>query len=299
MSERIGVLAAVLSSTIGGMAGATTRFIVADTDPMTLGVIRYGGGFLVLLPLVLALRQPWPKGRDWIGVTLLGLLFFALFPVLFNGAFVYTTAAHGSMVLSTLPLLTMTVAAIVGVETLTRRKTAGVLIATGGVALALVTGLGHAPDGAWRGDLLMLAATLCMAFYNVWSRPFIMRSAPLTFLTAGMGIGSLCLLMIVLPRGGFSALGAFGPGQWIAALYIAIFGGAVAFYLWVFALERASPTRVAATMAVNPISASILAAIIIGEPIGMNLLLGVIAVFGGIWIATSEARTAAAIETKK
>jgi hypothetical protein len=49
MGKRIGVLAAILSSTIGGMAGATTRFIIADTDPMTLGVIRYGGGFLVLL----------------------------------------------------------------------------------------------------------------------------------------------------------------------------------------------------------------------------------------------------------
>jgi drug/metabolite transporter (DMT)-like permease len=296
MSERIGVLAAILSSTIGGMAGATTRFIVADTDPMTLGVFRYGGGFLLLLPIVLALRQPWPRGRDWIGVALLGILFFGIFPVLFNGAFLYTTAAHGSMVLSTLPLLTMLVAALVGVEQLDRRKTVGVLIATGGVALALVSGLAQAPAGAWRGDLLMIAATLCMAFYNVWSRPFIMRAAPLTFLTAGMGCGAAFLLMIVVPRGGFAAVAAFGPPQWAAVAYLAAFGGAAAFYLWVFALQHATPTRVASTIAVNPVSASILAAIIIGEPIGLNLLLGVIAVLGGIWIATSNAP---ARETKK
>jgi len=272
------------------MAGATTRFIVADTDPMTLGVFRYGGGFLVLLPIVLALRQPWPRGRDWIGVALLGILFFGIFPVLFNAAFLYTTAAHGSMVLSTLPLLTMLVAALVGVETLDRRKTAGVLIATGGVALALVSGLAQAPAGAWRGDLLMIAATLCMAFYNVWSRPFIMRAAPLTFLTAGMACGAAFLLLIVVPRGGFAAVAAFGRPQWAAVAYLAAFGGAAAFYLWVFALQHTTPTRVASTIAVNPVSASILAAIIIGEPIGFNLLLGVIAVLGGIFIATSDGR---------
>jgi hypothetical protein len=34
MSERIGVLAAVLSSTLGGTVAATTRFVVADLDPL-------------------------------------------------------------------------------------------------------------------------------------------------------------------------------------------------------------------------------------------------------------------------
>ena len=42
----------------------------------------------------------------------------------------------------------------------------------------------------------------------------------------------------------------------------------------------------------HPISASILAAIIIGEPIGLNLAVGVVAVLAGIWIAASEPRRA-------
>jgi len=121
------------------------------------------------------------------------------------------------------------------------------------------------------------------------TRPFIVRSSPLTFLTAGMGFGSACLAAIVIPRGGFSVFAGFGAPQWIAAAYLAVFGGAVAFYLWVFALERTSPTKVASTMAVNPVSASILAAIIMAEPIGANLALGVVAVSAGIWLATGAA----------
>lgn len=291
MSERIGILAAILSSTLGGIAAASTRFVIADTDPLTLGVLRFGGAFLVLLPIVLVLRQPWPKGRDWFGVALLGLLYFCVYQVLYNVAFVYTTAARGSMVGSTLALITMLVAALFGVERLSGRKIVGVLVATGGVAVALASGLADAPHGSWRGDIIMLAGILGWACHSVWSRPFIVRSSPLTFVTAGMGFGAVCLLAIGLARGGFNGVTAFGPAQWTAVIYLAIFGGAVAFSLWVFALQHATPTRVASTIAVHPISASILAAIIVGEPIGLNLAVGVVAVLAGIWIATSVPRS--------
>jgi drug/metabolite transporter (DMT)-like permease len=60
-------------------------------------------------------------------------------------------------------------------------------------------------------------------------------------------------------------------------------------------LQRATPTRVAYTMTVNPIAASLLATQLVGEPITLNLVIGLVAVFAGIWIATTEtakARTA-------
>jgi len=70
-------------------------------------------------------------------------------------------------------------------------------------------------------------------------------------------------------------------------LCLGVFGGAAAFYLWVYALERTTPTRVANTMTVNPVAASLLAAVLIGEPLGVHLLFGVVAVAAGIWLASS------------
>ena len=52
--------------------------------------------------------------------------------------------------------------------------------------------------------------------------------------------------------------------------------------------EWAAPTRVANTMTVNPVAAGVLATQLVGEPITPNLLVGLVAVFAGIWIATSE-----------
>jgi drug/metabolite transporter (DMT)-like permease len=285
--EQIGILAAIASSAIGGIAGGTTRFVIHATDPVTLGLFRFGTGFLILLPIALVTKSRWPRGRDWVAVAFLGILFFFAFSVLFNLAYSYTTAARGALTLSTMPLTTMLVGAAFGVEKISPRKCTGVLVAMAGVFIALVVGLGDAPTGAWRGELVMLAATLCMSLYNVWSRPFITRSDPLAFLTAGMGAAAVSLLVWALAIHGFAAAAHFDASQWVAIVYLGIFGSAVASTLWVFALSRTSPTRTAVTITVNPVFASIVGAVAIGEGIGLNLIVGLAAVAAGIWIATT------------
>jgi drug/metabolite transporter (DMT)-like permease len=103
-----------------------------------------------------------------------------------------------------------------------------------------------------------------------------------------MGAGAIALAAIGLFTGRVAVLGAFGLPQWLAGIYLGVGGGALAFILWVLALERATPTRVANTMTVNPIAAGLLATYLLGEPITLNLIAGLIAVFFGIWIATTE-----------
>ncbi len=80
----------------------------------------------------------------------------------------------------------------------------------------------------------------------------------------------------------------FAAPQWIAGVYLGVGGSALAFILWVLALQRTTPTRVASTMTVNPVAAALLAAQLVGEPISSNLIIGLAAVFAGIWIATTE-----------
>jgi drug/metabolite transporter (DMT)-like permease len=288
LSERNGVLIASVSSCLGGTAAAVTRYLVTDADPLTLAILRWGIGFLCLAPVAVMVRAQWPKRSDWLPVAALGIGFFGLFFILYNIAVGYTTAARASLALSTLPLQTMLVGAVLGVEPLTRRKSIGVAIAIAGVFAALASGLGSAPAGAWRGELLMMAAALCMAFYNVWSRPFIRRSSAMGFLTVGMGCGAAALVLVGLATNAFATLHGFGAAQWTAGIYLGIGGGALAFILWVLALDRATPTRVANTMTLNPIAAALLASVLVGEPITLNLIIGLIAVFAGLWIATTE-----------
>jgi drug/metabolite transporter (DMT)-like permease len=290
VSEWIGVTIALASSCLGGTAAAITRYLVGNADPITLAILRWGIGFACLLPTALFLGVRWPPRRDWPAVALLGMCFFGLFFVLYNIAIGFTTAARASLALATLPLHTMVIAALLGIEPLTWRKSAGVGVAVLGVIAALAYGLSAAPSGAWRGELIMTGAVMCMAFYNVWSRPFIQRSSALGFLTVGMGAGAAALILVGSLTGSVAVLAGFGAPQWIAGVYLGVGGGALAFILWVMALERATPTRVANTMTVNPVAAGLLATQLVGEPITPNLVLGLVAVFTGIWIATTEVR---------
>lgn len=289
MDGRLGILAAILSSALGGSSGAVTRYLISTTDPVTLTALRFGTGFLCLLPLALFVAGLWPTRRDWPAVAGLGLLFFGLFSTVFNEAMRQTTAARGAMALSTLPLLTMVVAAGLGVERLTARKTLGVLIAIGGVALALLGGLGTAPDGAWKGDLTMAGGALLMALYSIWSRPYLARIAPLAFATVAMGSGAAAATAYAAIDGGFAATTAFDWRHWLAVLYLGVLTSALSFFLWMWALCHASPTQVTATITVHPVSAALLASVLVAEPIGWNLALGVVAVAAGLWIASTMA----------
>src|SRR6185295_14540910 len=240
MSERFGVAVAIVSSSCGAAAAVATRYLIGSADPFTLAAIRFGGGVLCLLPLALLLPVRWPPRQDWPAVAGLGLMFYAVFFVFYNVALGYTTVARGTLALSTLPVMTMLAGALLGIEALTARKTMGVLVAMLGVAVALASGLAHAPAGAWRGDLIMAAATLCMALYNVWTRPFILRSSALGFVTASMGVGAAALVIISLFMGGAAKVAQFSAGEALAALYLGAGGGALAFFLWVYALQHAS-----------------------------------------------------------
>jgi drug/metabolite transporter (DMT)-like permease len=290
MGEIWGVLAAVLSSALGGTSIGATRFLVNAIDPLAIGSFRFGIGFLLLLPLALVQACSWPRRRDWPAVVGLGLLFFAAFPILFNASLIFTTAARGALALSTLPLLTMIVGAALGSEALSARKTIGVLVTISGVSMALLSGLTAAPAGAWRGDLLMIAAAFCMALYSIWSKPFIARSGPIPFTTLAMAAGAAFLVVASLLRGSFAPVAAFSLPQWFGAIYLGALGSALTFYLWAYALERTTPTRVAISVTVNPIAASLVGAALLGEPLRWNLMAGIVTVFAGIWIATTQSR---------
>src|SRR5258708_29004073 len=125
VNEWVGVAIALVSSSLGGTAAAITRYLAGNTDPITLAVLRWGIGFLCVLPATVLLKAKWPQRRDWPAVAALGFCFFGVFFVLYNIAISYTTAARASLALATLPLHTMVVGALLGIEPLLVRKSAG------------------------------------------------------------------------------------------------------------------------------------------------------------------------------
>src|SRR6476646_6546960 len=64
-----------------GIWGSTWLFIklgLADLPPLTFAGIRFLLAGLILTAIVLARRVPWPRGRDWILIAIVGFLQFTL-----------------------------------------------------------------------------------------------------------------------------------------------------------------------------------------------------------------------------
>jgi hypothetical protein len=287
-----GVLAAVVSSALGGSAAALTRYAIGASDPVTLAAFRFGIGFLLILPLALASGARFPHGADRLAVGALGVLFFAVFFFMYNIAMSLTSAARGSLALSVLPLTTMLAAALLGREELTRRKTCGVLIAIAGVAVGALGRprrraggrLARRPDHGARHDLhgalqrLVAAAHGALEHARLPRRRDGLRRCGERFARLGLGrpcgdarVRSRAVDRRALPRrvrrrGGVLPLGVRARAHHADARR---------------QHDDGEPDRRFAARRV-----------LIGEPLGAHLAFGVAAVGGGIWLAFLDARGA-------
>jgi drug/metabolite transporter (DMT)-like permease len=177
--------AAAAAALCAGTAVVATRFVIGETDPISLVFYRYLISIICFAP---ALPVLWPRdGLDAIEfgkIAMSGILFFVLFPWAFNAALQYNPAARGAVGLATIPIQTLLVATIFGRERLTAGKVAGVALAFTGIAVAFgAAAAGHGNASYFYGDCLMLLSAFCAAVYSVFSRPTLMRHGPL-FVTA-------------------------------------------------------------------------------------------------------------------
>ena len=121
MTEVLGVLAAVVSSALGGTSIGATRFLVDAIDPLAIGSFRFGIGFLLLLPVALV-QGAWPPREDWPGVGAWPAFLRRVSVPVQRVADLHNGGTRRAGIVD-LPLLTMLVGAALGSEAVDRAKT--------------------------------------------------------------------------------------------------------------------------------------------------------------------------------
>lgn len=283
------VLAAALSSLLVGLTVVGTRDIMPRADPLLIAFLRYSPAGLCFLP-ALWKRAGLIARPDWLPLIALGLMFYGVYPWIFSAALKYTSALHGALVLPLLPLATLALGAMLGREIPTREKLAGIALSILGIGIAFTESLsneGNTNPGAWKGDLLMVAGILLCAVFNVLSRPYIIRYSALTVTAVTMQAGSvaLALLVVLAPGDKFLVALNFSAQDWALVLFLSLGGAALANYLWIFALGRTMPSRVALFAIIPPLVAAILGPLLLREVPSLATFVGLAFVVGGIIIA--------------
>ena len=273
------LLAAAAAAATGiqvGSAMVATRIVVDQAGPASLALLRYAIGFCCLVPFVLvaAPRARFAR-RDLLPIGLLGIAQFGLLIALLNYGLRFIPSARAALIFATFPLLTMVIAAALGHERLSAGRTVGVLLTVAGVAVALGEKAAGSPAAPteWIGGIAVFASALCGAACSVLYRPYLARYP-------------------TLPVSAFAMLASVGFLAVLAVLFIGA-GSGIGYYLWLWALQHASATEVTVFLALSPITAAWLGALVLGERTSTASMIGLGLVAVGLWLAHREPRPAA------
>lgn len=292
-SAQLAVLAAAATGIFVGSTLVATRFVIAQTTPATLALLRYTIGFLCLLPPTLLASRVRFAPRDLLPIALLGITQFGILVALLNYAAQWIPAARSALIFATMPLLTLLLGALFQQEKLTIAKTIGVLLTLLGVGLALgekAVQPGSVPG--WWGEGLALISALSGAVCSILYRPYL-RKYPTLQVSAFAMLASVCFLALLAVGEGFYRTWPphFTVGGWLAVGFIGASSG-VGYYLWLWALHHAPPTQVTIFLALSPLTATALGALLLAEPISFLFLVGLGCVGAGLWLALTAGANA-------
>lgn len=293
--NRLAIAAAAATGIQVGAAMVATRFVVGQTDPASLAMLRYIIGFMCLLPpLLLAGQRMRFERQDVAPIAVLGIIQFGVLVALLNFGLKFIPAGRAALIFASFPLLTMVIAAALGRERLSLAKTAGVLLTILGVGVALGEKAARgAGDAAWIGEAAVLASAFCGALCSVLYRPYLRRYPTLPVSAFAMLASVAFLAFLAAGEGFFTTPLRFTWGGWAAVLFIGMSSG-IGYFLWLWALNHASPTRVTAFLALSPVTAALLGGVLLHEPVTVGALAGLALVALGLWLAhfeTAQART--------
>jgi len=281
-----GNLAAFIAAGLFGASVVATRVAVQEIPPLNLAVLRFGqGGLILFLCLFIGARDFLRvKRHDLPFLVLLGAILFTVFPVTFNISLRLTEASRGALMLATMPIWSAWIARVARKERLILRQVAGILLTFAGVGIVLVErGLRwQGTSVALGGDGLMLLTALCGAIYGVLAQRMLSRYSALAVTMYAMLFGTLLLIPAALFEGLPQAFVRIDGKVAVLILFLGIFGGAIGFFLWTFALTRLTPTQVAVYVNVNPIVAIILGAVLLSEKLTGAFVVGFVAVVAGV-----------------
>jgi drug/metabolite transporter (DMT)-like permease len=279
-------MAAAATGVLVGSAMVATRLVVHQAGPASLALLRYAIGVCCLLPAVAAIGRTRFEGRDLLPIALLGVTQFGILIALLNIGLAYIPSARAALIFATLPLLTMLLAAALGRERLTRWKVIGVLLTVVGIGIALGENAlerGETPQ-AWLGELAVFASAASGAVCSVLYRPYLRKYPTLPVSALAMLASVVFLAGLAAGEGFFSARPQFSGSGWLAVLFIGVNSG-IGYYLWLWALAHAPATRVTVFLSLSPVTAAVLGALLLAEPVSPAALIGLAAVAAGLVLA--------------
>jgi drug/metabolite transporter (DMT)-like permease len=290
--DRTTLAAFLLMVVLAGGNAVSITIARQELDPYWAAILRFGTAGLLFTLLMVALRSPAPRGMALVGAVAYGILGFGL---AFGIAFValpMTGAGAGQLLLGLVPLLTLILAPLHGLERYRLRPLIGSLVALVGIAILTADRIElHIP---LLGIALAFAVALLLAEAGIVVK-LTPRADPIATNAVGMLAGALILIPLSLILGESWILPTRAE-TWLAMTYLVVPGSLGVFWLFVFVLRRWTATAASFEFLLIPLATIPFSALLTGEVIDPLMLVGGAIILAGVYVGAlaPDANAAAA-----
>ena len=275
---------------IWGVNYAVVKFGAAQIDPLVFNSARVVLASVVLVAIVTASGQQWPRGRVLAALLGLGVLGNGLYQYLFIEGISRTRAGDAALILAAAPAFMAIIGRLRGTEHTGATGVAGIALSLAGIALVV---FGDSGGGARSvslvGDLLLLVACLCWSLYTVFLRPYTERIDGVTLSAVTMIGGAVPLVLVSVPALQQTQWRTVGFGGWAAVAYSGLFALVLAYLFWYRGVRTLGPTRSAMYANLQPIIALGVAWATLHETPHLLQLIGAACIMGGLLLTRLQA----------
>jgi drug/metabolite transporter (DMT)-like permease len=261
-------------------------------DPFTFAYLRVLGAALVM-NAILPRHAYAPLTRaDAKRVALYAVLGVVLNQSMFLAGLALTSAHVAAILITAVPVFTLVVAMLLREERVTAMKVAGIALACAG-ALTVVgrEGFGGTTKSL-AGDLLIVGNSLAYAFFLVLSKRDMARLSPRRVIARMFAIASVLMLPIAAAPMLRLHWRSLPPAAWWSLAFVIAGPTIAAYVLNAWALAHTVSSLVAAYTYVQPVLTVVLAAMFLGEQIGVAAIAAGVMIAAGVWLASRTARIA-------
>lgn len=260
-------------------------------SPVFSAGLRSAGAVIVLYLWMRMRGISWSIPRNaWLGGIASGLLFGFEFMCLFT-ALDLTTVSRASVIFYSMPVwLSLIAHFVLPGERLTRMRSAGLMLAMAGVALALLDRNSAAAN--WTGDLLALTSAFCWAAIVLCIRITPLAEVPPAPQLMFQVAISAPLLLLLAPLFG-PLIRDLQPIHFAGLLFQIVGVASLGFLVWFWLMKIYPASSVASFSFLSPVFSVLMGWLLLSEQVAPSVWGALVLVASGIYLINRKPRSQA------
>jgi len=283
MKGTYGYLLIVVASIIWGTMGVLgTLAFGYGIDPATLIALRLLiSSTTILVPITLFERKLFRiHKRDLLQLLLLGIFGTALQRVTYFYAVELTTVTTAAILFYTYPIFVTIYSSLFLKEKVTFSTAFAIILTFSGVALVVKAYEPARLNASIFGVIFGVMSSIFFAFYFLITKRLRNHYTNWTLILYGDGIGALFLSPVICSC--FSNIINYSQQLWLLIFAIAWFPSLLAYLLYSYALKHVEASKGSILSVIEPLSAAVFSATILGESFELLQTIGATLALAGV-----------------